>query len=148
MLWSIFSSLKAICYIERGLQTPKCTSRRGYQPSPHNLEKRQEFVLKDQYLLLRVHTRLSQLEIFIYAVNNDAVLWGQLLGQSHLGNEDAEWHNMGTADSAMCPRHDSKKWQPEILDEAATGQLCSPGRDSPVTPTQGKEPGLLFETFA
>lgn len=27
-------------------------------------------------------------------------------------------------------------------------QLCSPGRDSTVTPTQGKEPGLLFETFA
>lgn len=27
-------------------------------------------------------------------------------------------------------------------------QLCSPGRDSTVTPTQGTEPGLLFETFA
>lgn len=53
MLWSIFSSLKAICYTERGLQVPKCTSRRGYQPSPYNLEKRQEFVLRDQYLLLR-----------------------------------------------------------------------------------------------
>lgn len=47
-------------------------------------------MLKDQYLLLRIHTRLSQWEIFIYAMNNDAVLWGQLLGQSHLGNEDAE----------------------------------------------------------
>lgn len=67
---------------------------------------------------------------------------------NHLRNDDEEWNNMGTADSTMCPRHDSKKWQPEILDEAATGQLCSPGRDSTVTPTQGKEPGLLFDTFA